>query len=125
MIYGVGTDLANVDRIKQAFDKFGDSFLKRICTATEILELQSRGNFIASLTKKFAAKEACSKALGTGFSGGVSWQDIEVLHHESGRPYINLSGQALKQLESKNINIQLSLSDDKPYAIAFVIIETF
>ena len=104
--------------------------MQRFFTSKEIAELQNRNPKLlgAAMAKKFAAKEACAKALGTGISGGVSWKDIEITHQPSGQPIISLYGKAseyaLVLSGNKKYNILLSLSDDYPWAQAFVIIDT-
>lgn len=131
MIVGIGSDLANIERIEEAFNKFGDKFINRLFSAFEQQEMETRKSassqrYICSLAKRFAAKEACSKALGTGFGAGTSWKDIEVIHLSSGKPSLKLSGAALehaKNLAGDNFNIHLTMTDDYPWAQAFVVLE--
>ncbi|MFI3241687.1 MAG: holo-ACP synthase [Alphaproteobacteria bacterium] len=123
MILGVGTDICNENRIKKSLDKFGDKFIEKICTKTEQEVLFKKANISSSLAKIFAAKEACVKAIGTGISAEVTWQDIEIYHNTKGKPFVKLSQRAKQSLVNENINIEISISDDEPYAVAFVIIE--
>lgn len=129
MIIGIGCDLANINRIEEGLNKFGNRFMQRFFTENEIVELQKKSSqqLVGAMAKKFAAKEACSKALGTGISEGISWKDIEITHLSSGQPIITLHKKAREKAEKlssgKKINIMLSLSDDYPWAQAFVIID--
>lgn len=123
MIVGIGTDIARVSR----FEQNADNIAKRCCTEQELLEMESKkGAKISAVAKRFAAKEACVKALGTGFSSGISFQDIEIFHHQNGRPDIRLRGKAaerMKELCEDKGKIFLSLSDEKEYVVAMVVIE--
>ena len=132
MIVGVGSDIANISRIEETIRKFGPRFLNKIFTKYELSEMSKRQDISAKeygsmATKRFAAKEACSKALGTGFREGVFWKNIEIRHLASGKPTLRLSGGALKhaekQCENGNVSLHISMSDDYPWAQAFVIIE--
>lgn len=132
MIVGIGSDIANISRIEETIKKFGIRFVNKIFTKNEIKEMEKRKNisfreYVSTAAKRFAAKEACSKALGTGFREGVFWKNIEIKHLASGKPTLKLSGGALKHMEKLcdggNANIQVSLSDDYPWAQAFVVIE--
>lgn len=132
MIIGTGCDLANIERIEHSLNKFASRFLKKIFSENELAELYKRENaspkaFACAVAKRFAAKEACSKALGTGISRGTSWKEIEVFNLPSGRPVLKLSGKTLANLKllggGKDCNLWVSLSDDFPWAQAFVIIE--
>lgn len=133
MIIGIGSDLANIERIEKTIDKFGDKFISRVFSEYEIWESSrrkklSKREYASSLAKKFAAKEACSKALGTGLRQGVFWKDMEIKHEITGKPNMVLSGGALKRLnnmlpEGYNPNIVITMTDDYPWAQAFVIIE--
>lgn len=124
MIKGIGTDLVSVPRIERVLERHRDRFANKILGCDEYQEFQKckhRANFLA---KRFAAKEAAAKALGTGFSKGVSWKDIQVMHNEHGRPELSLSNGALKRfLSIRGEQILLSLSDEEPLVIAYVIIE--
>lgn len=127
MIAGLGSDICNIDRIASSWQRFGNRFVNRCYGEGERKELTSTDDekrYIASLAKRFAAKEAFSKALGTGFRNGLAWAEIEVLHHGNGQPYIRLSGKAAELATAKEMKkIWLSLSDDYPFAQAVVIIE--
>ena len=127
MIAGLGSDICNIERIADSYRRFGERFLKRCYGNNERRELppeNSEKKYYASLAKRFAAKEAFSKALGTGFNYGLSWVGIEILHNENGKPYICLSGKAAEMAEERKIkNILVSLSDDYPFAQAVVILE--
>lgn len=127
MIMGLGSDICNIERIEAAYCRFGKRFVTRWYGLNEQKELPSEKNekrFVAALAKRFAAKEAFSKALGTGFRNGLVWAEIEVLHTEEGKPYISLSGKAEQMAIVKNVkNIFVSLADDYPFAQAVVVIE--
>ena len=124
IIYGIGTDIVNIDRIKNSLKN--KNFINRIFNEKEILKCKKINNSINCYAKRFAAKEAFSKALGTGISNGVNFNEIVVLNKKSGKPYINIIGQTKKTLnkkfKSKKSKISLSLSDEKKYAVAFVTI---
>ena len=129
MIIGLGSDLCNIERIQNSLDRFGERFEKRVFTDVERAKAGRRPFTRAgTFAKRFAAKEACAKALGTGFSGEVYPRDIGVIEDESGRPFLELTGGALEHLKSlipegKRPVLHLSLSDEPPFAQAFVIIE--
>ena len=128
MIIGHGIDLIDIRRVEKTINKFGNRFINRIFTKGEIIRSDNRNKRIESYAKRFAAKEACSKALGTGFRSGVYWRDIEVVNEKSGKPILKLTGGAYKRLEklipNNNVyNISLSITDDYPWAQANVIIE--
>jgi holo-[acyl-carrier protein] synthase len=127
MIIGIGQDICDVKRIESTIIKFGDRFKNRIYTIREIKKCESRLNSVDSYARRFAAKEACSKALGTGFRKGVFYKDIEVINLKSGKPTIELKGGALDQfrlitINNKDASIEISLTDDKKLAFAIVII---
>ena len=127
MIIGIGQDICDVKRIELTINRFGNRFKNRIFTEREINKCESRFNSIDSYARRFAAKEACSKALGTGFRKGVFYRDIEVINLKSGKPTIELKGGALDQFRlitsnNKNASIEISLTDDKKLALAIVII---
>ena len=125
MIIGIGTDIVNISRIEESINKFGAVFLDRCFTKAEIAESMDKKDNKAYFAKRFAVKEAFFKALGTGFTHGVSWQDVEVENDKHGKPHLNISGRSreiLNDLASKS-NMHLSISDDKPFAVATVIIE--
>ena len=123
-IYGIGTDIVNVDRIKNSLKN--KNFIKRIYNEKEISKCKKTNNSINCYAKRFAAKEAFSKALGTGISNGINFNEIVILNKKSGKPYIKIVGQTKKTLDKKfkkkNSKISLSLSDEKKYAVAFVTI---
>jgi holo-[acyl-carrier protein] synthase len=128
MIVGHGIDLIDIRRVEKTINKFGNRFINRIFTKGEIIRSDNRNKRIESYAKRFAAKEACSKALGTGFRSGVYWRDIEVVNEKSGKPILKLTGGAYKRLKKiipndNNYNISLSITDDYPWAQANVIIE--
>ena len=124
IIFGIGTDIVKVDRIKKSLKN--KNFLKRVFNEKEIFKCKKINSSINCYAKRFAAKEAFSKALGTGISNGVNFNEIIVLNKKSGKPYINISGQTKKTLnkkfKGKKTKISLSLSDEKEYAVAFVTI---
>ena len=125
MIIGIGIDIIDNRRIKKTLIRFGDKFKKRCFSSIEIKKSESRSNEINTLSKRYAAKEACSKALGTGLARGIFWKDIEVLNNNYGKPYIKLYNNALKRLNKiseSNCRVEVSLSDEKNYSIASVII---
>ena len=127
MIIGIGQDICDVKRIESTIIRFGDRFKNRIFSIREIKKCETRLNSIDSYARRFAAKEACSKALGTGFRKGVFYKDIEVINLKSGKPTIELKGGALDQFalitnNNKNASIEISLTDDKKLALAIVII---
>lgn len=127
MILGIGNDLINIDRIEKTLDRFGDRFIQRIFTETEQAKSERRVTRAESYAKRFAAKEACSKALGTGFRRGVFWRDMGVINMSSGKPTMALTGGALARLEEltpsgMKAQIDITLTDEPPLAEAFVII---
>ena len=123
-IFDIGTDIVSVDRIKKSLKN--KRFLRRVFNDKEILKCKKTANLFNCYSKRFAAKEAFSKALGTGISKGISFNEIIILNKKSGKPYIILLGKTKKIIESKfkrkKIKISLSLSDEKKYAVAFVTI---
>ena len=128
MIIGLGNDMVDIRRIEQTLERYGTRFVARIFTDTEQKKSDRRAQRAASYAKRFAAKEACSKALGTGFRRGVFWKDMGVVNEPSGRPTLQLTGGAKEQLERITpaghiARIQLTITDDYPYAQAVVIIE--
>ena len=128
MIIGVGADLSDIRRIQTSLDRFGDRFKNRCFTELERTRSDRKPDPAWSYAKRFAAKEACAKALGTGMRAGVFWRDMGVVNMRSGQPTMALTGGALKRLEAMTppghkAVIHLSLTDDHPYAQAFVIIE--
>ena len=128
MILGIGSDLCDIRRIEKSIERFGDRFTHRIFTEGERARSDHRAARVPSYARRFAAKEACSKALGTGLRQGVFWRDMEVINLASGRPTMRLSGGALERLramtpEGHEAVIHVSLTDDPPMAQAFVVIE--
>ena len=123
-IFGIGTDIVSVKRIKNSLKN--KSFVNRIFNAKEILKCKKIHNSSNCYAKRFAAKEAFSKALGTGISNGINFNEIVILNKKSGKPYIDIIGQTKKVLDKKfkrkKTKISLSLSDEKKYAVAFVTI---
>ena len=125
MIIGIGTDIIDIRRIRKVINKYGNRFKKKCFHESEIKKSDSRYNLVESYSKRYAAKEACAKALGTGLARGVFWKDIEVRNNKFGKPYIVLHNNAkkiLKKLSKNNNQIEVSLSDEKEFAIANVII---
>lgn len=121
----MGIDIIDNRRIKNSIDKYGKKFKKRCFTEFEINKSNNIMMSYNSFAKKFAAKEACAKALGTGIGRGIYWKDIEILNNINGKPYIVLYNEALKILKKKSqkkYKIEISLSDEKNYSIANVII---
>ena len=123
-IYGIGTDIVSINRIKNSLKN--KNFIDRIFNEREIFKCKKIKNSANCYAKRFAAKEAFSKALGTGISNGINFNEIVVLNNKSGKPYINIIGQTKKILNKKfkrkKSKISLSLSDEKKYAVAFVTI---
>ena len=128
MIIGIGSDLCNIERIEKSLERFGDRFLERVFTDVEKAKARSRPHSIAgTLAKRFAAKEAFSKAVGTGFKRGVFMKDIGVVNQASGAPTLALTGGAKQRLdeltpEGHAAEIHLTMTDDHPFAQAFVVI---
>ncbi len=129
MIVGIGSDLSDIRRIQKSLDRFGDRFTNRVFTETERARSEAKPDRAASYAKRFAAKEACAKALGTGVPRrGVHWADMGVVNQRSGRPTMALTGGAAERLAGMmppgmSPVIHVTLTDDHPYAQAFVIIE--
>ena len=127
MILGIGNDVIDIRRIEKAIERYGDRFLDRIFTTVERARSDGKPGRAASYAKRFAAKEACAKALGTGLSNGVYWKDMGVVNQESGRPTLQLTGGAARQLErltptGYSAHVHLTLTDDFPMAHAVVVI---
>ena len=128
MIIGLGSDIVDVRRIADVIERHGERFLGRIFTTTERNKAEGRANTVETYAKRFAAKEACSKALGTGLSQGVFWKDMGVVNLPSGKPTMQLTGGAADVLKAMmpaghKAAIHLTITDDYPLAQAFVIIE--
>ena len=123
MVKGVGTDLVEIARIQRSRDQRGDSLAKRILTEAELAEFTVHNNPSLYLAKRFAVKEAVSKALGTGISKGVRWQDIELQHLDSGQPIVKLYGKAQAKLEELDgQGVYVSLSDEAGLVSAFAVL---
>ena len=125
MIYGLGTDIVDIRRIRRIVNKYQYRFKKKCFHKSEIERSEKKFNSIESYAKRYAAKEACAKALGTGLARGVYWKDIEIINNKYGKPSINLHKNAKKFLNSnlpKKAKIEVSLSDEKDFAIANVVI---
>jgi holo-[acyl-carrier protein] synthase len=131
MIIGIGNDYTDIRRIQKSLEKFGSKFTERVFTEKERKRAESKGSTneakAASYAKRWAAKEACGKALGTGIANGVRWQDIEITNLSSGKPVISLYGKALEKLNElvpngMSAKIDVTLTDDFPKAAAVVII---
>ncbi|HEY1749994.1 MAG TPA: holo-ACP synthase [Caulobacteraceae bacterium] len=128
MIIGLGSDLADIRRIEATLARFGARFTGRIFTEVEQARSERKADRAASYAKRFAAKEACAKALGTGLRAGVFWRDMGVVNLRSGAPTMALTGGAARRLAAitppgLEPHLHLSLTDDHPYALAFVVIE--
>ena len=132
MILGIGTDLANIDRVQGVLDRFGDRFRNRVFTEREQRKAERRGQGelgeASTYAKRWAAKEACSKALGTGLRMGIAWRDMSVTNLRTGQPVMQVTGWALERLERMTPEgheavIHVSLTDDHPWAHAMVVIE--
>jgi holo-[acyl-carrier protein] synthase len=128
MILGIGADLANIERIEGTLARFGRRFVDRVFTETEQAISERRAGRAASYARRWAAKEACSKALGTGLRMGIAWKDMGVVNLRSGQPTMVLTGWAADRLAAMTPpgyvpRIHVSLTDDHPWAQAFVVIE--
>ena len=128
MILGIGSDLCDIRRIERSIERFGERFTHRIFTDGERRRCDGRAARAPSYARRFAAKEACAKALGTGMRGGVFWRNMEVVNLPSGRPTMRLTGGALERLRAlappgHEAVIHVSLTDDPPMAQALVVIE--
>ncbi len=129
MILGIGSDLANIDRIEATLARHGDRFRNRVFTDAEQRKADSRPRAVAAtFAKRWAAKEACSKALGTGLRMGIAWKDMAVSNLETGQPVMQVTGWAAERLramtpEGHEAVIHVTLTDDHPWAQAFVVIE--
>lgn len=127
MVYGVGTDIVAISRIEHSLDKYGDKFAEKILAKSELEQFQKKNSLLAKsafLAKRFAAKEATAKALGTGFRDGLCLTHIVVTNNSYGRPELEFYGRAAELKKELGISYShLSLSDEKKYAIAFVTLE--
>lgn len=127
MIIGIGSDLIDIRRVEKTLERFGERFVNRIFTEVEITKSERRRQRAASYAKRFAAKEACSKALGTGLSRGVYWRDMGVVNLPGGKPSMRLTNGALARLTAITpagmaAQIDITITDDYPLAQAFVVI---
>lgn len=128
MILGIGTDLANIERIQGTLDRFGDRFKNRVFTDVEQMKADRRRDVAGTYAKRWAAKEACSKALGTGLAMGIAWKDMHVTNLRTGQPVMGVTGWAKDRLAEMTppgheAVIHVTLTDDHPWAQAFVVIE--
>jgi len=128
MILGIGSDLANIDRIAGTIERFGGRFKNRVFTEVEQAKAERRRDTVGTYAKRWAAKEACSKALGTGLAMGISWKDMAVKNLRTGQPVMEVTGWAKERLEKMTppghqAIIHVTLTDDHPWAQAFVVIE--
>lgn len=128
MILGIGTDLANIERIERTLERFGDRFRNRVFTDLEQRRAENRADVAGTYAKRWAAKEACSKALGTGLRMGIAWKDMAVSNLPTGQPVMHLTGWAAQRLASMTpagfeAIVHVTLTDDHPWAQAFVVIE--
>ncbi len=128
MILGIGSDLANIERIAGTLERFGDRFRNRVFTEEEQAKASRRKDEAGTYAKRWAAKEACSKALGTGLAMGISWKDMAVSNLRSGQPVMHLTGWAAERFAQMTpagheAIVHVTLTDDHPWAQAFVVIE--
>ena len=128
MIIGLGNDMIDIRRVEKTLERYGERFTRRVFTEIERRKSDRRAERAASYAKRYAAKEACAKALGTGFSRGVFWRDLGVVNEPSAKPTMVLTGGAGERLQAivpmgHKPHIHLTITDDFPYAQAFVIIE--
>lgn len=128
MILGIGSDLCNIERIAKVLARHGDRFRHRVFTEVEIAKAERRADTPGTYAKRWAAKEACSKALGTGLAMGISWKDMAVTNLPSGQPVMQLTGWAAERLAAMTpagheAVVHVTLTDDHPWAQAFVVIE--
>jgi len=128
MILGIGTDLANIDRVANTLERFGDRFRNRVFTEVEQRKAERRRDVAGTYAKRWAAKEACSKALGTGLRMGIAWKDMAVSNLKTGQPVMQVTGWAAERLAEMTPPghepiIHVTLTDDHPWAQAFVVIE--
>ena len=126
-VIGLGNDLVNIDRLDRSITKYGQRFIDRIFTDGEQDYCEGKASRIANYAKRFAAKEACAKALGTGFAKGVCWRDVGVIRNDHGHPSLQLTGGALVRLgeitpQGMTAQLDITLTDDHPWAQAIVLI---
>ncbi len=128
MIIGIGTDIASIERIQGTLDRFGERFKDRVFTSIEQAKSERRKDVAGTYAKRWAAKEACSKALGTGLRMGIAWKDMGIRNIHTGQPTMELTGWAAERLKKLTPNgyeafVHVTLTDDHPWAQAFVVIE--
>lgn len=128
MILGIGTDLANIERIARTLERFGDRFRNRVFTPVEQAKAERRADVAGTYAKRWAAKEACAKALGTGLRMGIAWKDMAVTNLPTGQPVMQVTGWAATRLAEMTppgheAILHVTLTDDHPWAQAFVVIE--
>lgn len=123
MIHGIGSDIVHIPRIRKAIEQYGDKFLNRCFTASEIARAQGKSDPSAAFARLYAAKEALLKALGSGMREGLSWHDLQISWTEMGAPQVTLGDGTQHYLQEKNVTTHLSMSDDQEYAVAYAIIE--
>lgn len=125
MILGIGTDIVTVERMAENLAKMGERFARRLLTDSEYAEFEQKNNGAAYLAKRFAAKEAAVKALGTGFADGITWKHVCICNDEKGAPFVEFSGPAQERAVALGVQrVHLSLSDERQHAVAFVILES-
>ena len=125
MIFGIGTDIVRVERMRRDIERFGDRFAERILTEQEMQEYREAGQRAHFLAKRFAAKEAAAKAMGTGFSQGIQLRQISVGHDTKGKPLLEFTGAAREFLDRHGVRLtNISLADEQDHAVAFVTLET-
>ena len=128
MILGIGTDICNIERIEGTLERFGDRFRNRVFTDIEQAKAERRKDTAGTYAKRWAAKEACSKALGTGLAMGIAWKDMSVTNLKTGQPMMHVTGWAADRLAEMtpaghDAHIHVTLTDDHPWAQAIVLIE--
>ncbi|MCS5711089.1 holo-ACP synthase [Candidatus Berkiella aquae] len=121
-VYGIGTDMVQISRIRDLFEKYGERFTQRILSASEQIAFKQHNEAIAYLAKRFAGKEAVAKALGTGIGSHLAFTQISITNQANGKPVVSLLGEAKQYFHSMEVGeIMISLSDEKEYALAFVV----
>lgn len=124
MIFGIGTDIVQIERMRQNLERYGDKFAKRLLADSEIEEFKNHVDPARLVAKRFAAKEAASKAMGTGFRNGITFKQIFVSHNELGKPILNFTDVAATFMKDNSIcESHISLSDEQEYAVAYVTLE--
>jgi len=124
MIYGIGVDLVNIERMEIVLDRWGERFTGRVFTPEEIAFCNRKAFPPQAFALRFAAKEAFSKALGLGMKKGLRWKDVEVIHLDEGQPFLKLHGRSYEMCQEERIvRFHLSLSDEEDYGIAMVVLE--